>query len=261
MQFHFSIKQNLVEREKQVFELIVNNAQRRESVRTSMIAMMGLLADLWVDSGKSGVSKSFDDPSTRNVEFVAEGNRGPIRAIFYDLVGNQVHYPAIRFDGTQGTRETYFGMQSEDISWRSAEEVAARFGKKVAMYWFARLLDSPFSRHLARCHECAQYFAYDRAPKAAIKSGVFCRNCKGRGSAERTRSSRAFAQLHMIVAAADAWGEWKYSRANPNQRGWVAARVSRELLAKGKPPITSKWVSQNITAIEAAIQKRNDAKG
>lgn len=261
LRFHLSLTKNLLRTEQQTFRLIINSANKRESIRASMIATMRLLADLWINSGKSDLNASFDDPSTRNVEYVPEGERGPIRALFYNLIGNLVHYPAIRSDGTQGTQESYFGMQSEDFGWRSAGEVAVRFGDKVAMYWFARLLDSPYSRHLARCDGCAAYFAYDRAPKAAIKSGVFCRNCKGRGSAQRTRRSRAFAHLRMIDAAANAWGQWKRSSANPSQRDWVAARVSRELRAEGKPPITPKWVSQNISAIEAAIQKRNHAKG
>jgi hypothetical protein len=260
VRLHLSFTRNLSTEDEEAYHRIVGNKKLVAAAEASMIGMMRQLADLWIDSGKSGPDDTFDNPATRNVEYAPGDGVGPIRGIFYNLIGNLVRYPAIRLDGTQDTREIAFGMTAEDFGWRSGKEAAEQFGSKVAMYWFARLLDSPFSRHLARCDECRAYFGYERAPKTAIKSGVYCDKCKAQGSARRMRSGRETLQLEMIEAAASASAEWEYSRTNPDKRNWIARSVNKRLGKRLKVPITRKWVSQNLDRIDAAILRRNDAK-
>jgi hypothetical protein len=135
------------------------------------------------------------------------------------------------------------------------------FGRRVAAYWFFQLLNSPYSRHLARCDDCKRYFAYQRAPKTDIKSGVYCPKCKQSGSVRRVKSARALLQAELIDAASLFWGEWRLSHTHPDQREWLASRVSRQFSRRLKAPLTRKWVSQNINSIQAAIERRTHAKG
>lgn len=274
--------------------------------KNSMIAMMRYLADLWIDSGKSGEGENrVDNPSRRNVEYlpptgtpriVVKGDYFPaendparmsltrfigwtassipeglsISALFYQLIGNEARWPEIHKDGTQTLKELVFGftVANANLSYRDALH---QFGMKVAMYWFASLLDSPFSRLLARCDDCGTYFAYERAPRIDIKGGTHCANCKGQGSARRMKSTRERRTNELVGFAADVWEQWKPdSRHGPRSR-WIAERVNRrtaKIEAKsGKKSeslfsvITGRWVTQHLTEIKAEVERRENAKG
>ena len=269
--------------------------------KNSMIAMMRYLADLWIDSGKSGEGENrVDNPSRRNVEYrpptptpqiVLNPNEEtpiddwnafpislglPISDLFYDLVGDEARWPQIHKDGTQSLKEPIFGFT---LAKNPSDNPSDRFvlhlvlhglGKKVAMYWFARLLDSPFPHLLARCDDCATYFAYERAPRTDIKGGTHCPNCKRYGSAKRMKSTRDKRIAEMVVFAADVYGKYK-----PNSRQsltkWIAECVNRRTesisVKAGKqglshhPTITSRWVTEHLKQIEAEMERRNNAKG
>ncbi len=252
VQFHLFHTGNLMPEEQGKLEIILALPEVLRAAENEMMSFIKLLSDLWIDSGRNGDT---DNPSTRNVEFAPEGRRAPIRGIFYNLVGNLVHYPAIRLDGTQDPRELVFGMSSEDFGWRSPQEAALRFGEKVAMYWFARFLNSKYSRHLTRCDGCGDYFAYTRAPKTDIKHGVYCDECKSIGSAKRLKSSRAMLHDEMVKAAAALWDAWKPTHAHPDRGRWIATQVSKQFKKRLAAPVTRKWVSQNLIRIETEIEK------
>jgi hypothetical protein len=221
---------------------------------------MRQLADLWIDSGKSGAAMSVDNPARRNVKYAPEGWVGPIYRIFYARVGNEAHYPTMSSDGSQSTRESHFGFDVGILSRCSNEEALEAFGEKVATYWFARFLNSRYSRHLSRCDACKSYFAYERVPKTDIKTGVFCPGCKARGS--RVKSSRHSLRDDMVKAAATIWDGYQKSHSNPDKHEWVAKQVSRQFAARlSKGLVTRKWVLQNLEAIQTEAKRREDAKG
>lgn len=258
---HLSLGQFGLPAYQEQLDLIHNDPRALRIAQENTKQMMRFLADLWIDSGKSGLGNCVDNPSKRHVELKRSEDDGTLCQYFYQWLGNEMQYPQIRVDGTQTHYGTLFGFDPyllEHNNWNTAMEI---FGRKVATYWFFRLLDSPYSRHLARCDECKRYFAYQRAPKTDIKSGVYCPKCKQSGSVRRVKSARIQLQGELIDAASLAWGEWRSSHTHPDQREWIATRVSKQFSKRLKAPLTRKWVSQNIDLIQAAIKRRTYAKG
>ena len=288
----------------ETFKKICNDPLSLKIARDSMIATMRYLADLWIDSGKSGDGENrVDNPSRRNVEYLAPTGKPrivlkcdyfpakndpskmsltrfigwagssfseglSIAALFYQLIGNEARWPEIHKDGTQTLKELVFGFSAQDAS-LDYRDLLHQFGMKVAMYWFARLLDSPFSRLLARCDDCGTYFAYERAPRIDIKVGTHCANCKSQGSARRMRSTRERRTTELVGFAADVWEQWKPDSRHGPRSQWIADRVNRrtaKIEAKsGKKSeslfsvITGRWVTQHHTEIEAEVERRKNA--
>jgi hypothetical protein len=303
--------------------VFLNHVETHISDYTSMIAMTRYLADLWIDSGKSGEGENrVDNPSRRNVEYRAPAGtpsivlklsrsflsvwnpseiiQEPPRSfgeislddgrpvsetdalyketpiygwnafaissgesiseLFYRLVGDENRWPQIHKDGTQSLKELIFGFNLETFN-SAYRYVLHHFGTKVAMYWFAKLLDSPFSRLLARCDDCGTYFAYERAPRTDIKGGTHCRNCKAAGSAKRMKSTRDKRTAEMVRFAADALALWKPNSRHGSRSKWVAAQVNQrtaKISAKSGresgshyPVISGRWVTQHLIEIEA----------
>ena len=316
---------------KEAWEKVFADPLSTQIAKNSMIAMTRYLADLWIDSGKSGEGENrVDNPSRRNVTFRAPAGTTPIvlkipflslwdpseitqkssepprsfelislddgrpiseidalyketpiygwnafvisadlsiSELFYQLVGNEVRWPQISKDGTQSLKELIFGFNLETFN-SSYRFVLHHFGTKVAMYWFAKLLDSPFSHLLARCDDCGTYFAYERAPRTDIKGGTHCRNCKKCGSAKRMKSTRDKRIDGMVRFAAEFYGQFKPNSRQPLTK-WIAEHVNRRtesIRAKaGKqrmshyPAITGRWVTQHLTEIEAEVERRKHA--
>jgi len=298
-EFHLSI-QSVCQTAEEIalWETIVADPLSVQIATNSMVAMMRNLADLWIDSGKSGEGESrMDNPSRRNVvymppfetlkkivlsvdpadEFQLSGWNCfsipvglPISNLFYQLIGNEERWPEIREDGTQSLKELIFGFKSE--TFQSGHRLGLHwFGMKVAMYWFAKLLNSPFSRQLARCDDCSAYFAYERAPKKEIRGGTHCTNCKGQGSARRMKSTRERRTGEMVGFAVDALALWKPNSRHSSRSKWVADQVNRRTarikVKLGKksenpyPRITGRWFSQHQTEIELEVERRRNAKG
>jgi hypothetical protein len=315
---------------KEAWERVFADPLSTQIAKNGMIAMMRYLADLWIDSGKSGEGENrVDNLSRRNVEYRAPAGTPPIvlkspkhsktflsvwsqsvisqeplrsfelialddgrsvseidalyeetpiygwnafaissglsiSELFYRLVGNESRWPQIHKDGSQSLKELIFGFNLETFN--SAYRLAChQFGTKVAMYWFARLLDSPFSHLLARCDDCGTYFAYERAPRTDIKGGTHCQNCKKCGSAKRMRLTRDKRIDGMVSFAAEFYGQFKPNSRQPLTK-WIAEHVNRRtgsIKAKaGKetmshyPVITGRWVTQHLTEIEAEVERR-----
>jgi hypothetical protein len=245
------------------------------------------LADTWIDSGKSGEGENIvDNPSRRNVSYFPPQtppnyvNIGPdgetpiadlnsfslpvgssISDLFYQLVGNEARWPEIHDDGTQSLKEVVFGLTApENVTDWNPLDLLHEFGMKVAMYWFAKLLDSPFSRQLARCDDCGAYFAYERAPRTDIKGGIHCASCKGRDAARRMKSSRDTRTSELVGFAADLWEKWKPKPSFGSRPKWVAEQVNKHL-RDSEILKTGRWVTTHLKEIEAEVERRKDAKG
>ena len=223
----------------------------------SMVETMRNLADLWIDSGKSRSDPDVDTPSERNVEDVLPGQHV---SLFWrlnnDLLNNLPRQIGMMRDGKQGIKEALPSFKDDGA--RSALDLPLEsFSRRLAMYWFSKLLDSRYSRHLARCDKCKGYFAYDRAPKRTIKYGIFCPQCKGSGSVKRTQSTRNRRNQQRIEFAASVWEQWKPMRSYGNRSNWVANKVNVTL----KQTLTGRWVTQHQQDIEAEVERRNHATG
>ena len=282
---------------------ILDDPLSTQIARDSMVVTMRYLADLWIDSGKSGEGENrVNNPSRRNVEYlpptgtpriVVKGDYFPMKndpsrmsltrfigwtassfpeglsisALFYQLIGNEARCPEIHKDGTQTLKELVFGFTVENAN-LSYRDVLNQFGMKVAMYWFARLLDSPFSRLLARCDDCGKYFAYERAPRTDINGGTHCTNCKAHGSAKRMKSTRDKRMGEMVDFAAEFYGQFKSNSRQPLNK-WIAQQVNRRTesitVKAGRkkqshyPAITGRWVTEHLNQIEAEVERRKNA--
>jgi hypothetical protein len=221
----------------------------------SMLAKMRYLANLWIGSGKDGDA---DTPSERNVEYRPNDQSPSISDYFYALEAEEAHYPIIRRNGTQDTMRRWFGIDLNHSMMFGLESAARRLGEKVAMHYFARLLDSPYSINLARCDSCQSYFGYERAPAKTIKRGVRCPNCKPKGSAVSKKAAREQKRSAMVKAAAEVWDRWtKSNRNNLDMYEWVSRQVNKSCGTS----IQRKWVVQNKTAILQHMEELQDAKG
>jgi hypothetical protein len=232
---------------------------------------------MWIDSGKNPADPEVDTPSDRNTEVVLPGRH---HSLFHVMsVGLFDHFPrymGMRRDGTQGPipgGEPRF--QSSDLTEVMLDLKLARehlqkpsdpvadvfyavttaletFGCRWAMYWFAKLLDSPFSHHISRCDRCKTYFAYQRARLRTVKFGVRCPKCASNGSVERTKRSRK----NRLDTAAKAWVVWDSKHKSQPKREWVADQVNKS----HGTAIGRRWVSQNLTEIQERVEALRNAK-
>ncbi len=223
-----------------------------------MIETMRLLADLWIDSGKSGLNREVDTPLDRNVEDVLPGNQVSLfRLIDIHLFDHYPRYTGMRRDGTQRVKGNYPRFDTLDLMSYGLQGAMETYGQRYAMYYFANLLDSPYSRHIARCDSCESYFTYQRAPRRSIMCGVFCANCKDKGSVRRNQSSRQRRTRNLVTLAADVWDRWRPNSHDGPRSTWIAARLNR----KQPAGITGRWVTTHQQEIEAEVRRRKDAKG
>ena len=199
-------------------------------------------ADLWIDSGKSGDDLTVDNPADRHVSYspsvppsaivpgLSCSAAASIAELFHQLVGYEARRQEIKEDGTLYLEEVIFGFPDELPRLpRRREEALVFFGMKVAMYWFERLLDSHWSRHLARCDNCLAHFEYERAPKKPRKSGVYCSAaCARLGGKKRAERSRRHKRDLMIETADAAWETWQPSHRWPTREEYVLHAVNRK---------------------------------
>jgi hypothetical protein len=254
---HFDIRPNFVtpELEDEWKRLIKIRHKALGWAEENMIAMMRHLADLWIDSGKDVDAYT---PSERNVEYRPSDGSPSIADSFSALEAMEAHYPIIRRDGTQDTKRLSFGIDLSHSRMFGPESAARRLGAKVAMHYFARLLDSPHSINLARCDSCQSYFGYERAPAKTIKRGVRCPNCKPKGSAVSKKAAREQKRSAMVKAAAEVWDRWtKSNRNNLDMYEWVSRQVNKGCGTS----IQRKWVVQNEKSILRRMEELQNAKG
>lgn len=252
-----------------LFFRLLTDPSKIKMIEHCMVGMMRRLADLWIDSGKSGSDRAFDNPSERSILYSPPEGTWPeidgspftpeasIKVIFYELLRNETQWPQIHLDGTQSLKELIFGFKIESTPVFDPVGELKRFGMKIAMYWFAQLLNSPYSSYLTRCDECRRYFAYARKRLTKSKRGVYCSHCGRAAHVDRVEATRKEAKEKMLHAAAVAWNEWRLSYRSPEQRAHVAKHVNK---ACGTH-IQRKWVSQNLIKIQERAEALRNAKG
>ena len=276
--FDFQLRTPEMER---AWQILNQRPKMLEHAVESMILMMRYVTDMWIDSGKSPMDPDVDTPSDRNVEDVLPGRRLSLFQFMNSALFNVVPgHSGMRRDGTQEVRRDTPHFQSDDLENVMLDLKAARehlgkpgnpdtdfiyalktalehYGDRMALHYFAKLLDSPYSRHISRCDCCKTYFAYERARLSALKRGVFCSKCKGFASVKRTEASREARLEALLDTAAVAWTGWRYSRRDPDQREWVAKQVNKACRTDKK----RKWVSQNLPEILKRVEALRNAKG
>jgi hypothetical protein len=212
-----------------------------------MIEKTRELADLWIDSGKNPSNPKEDAPSDRNVEVRLPGHAS---SLFLEISSFLNRFPptiGIRRDGTQGIERRgnpYFTADAVRVLGLVGALIA--FGEDWGRFWFAALLDSPFSRRVARCDNCRTYFAYQRARLRAVKYGSYCPACFSKGNVKRTEHSRE----KRLDTAARAWIEWESRLRRIDRSDWIAEQVNK---AHGTE-FGRRWVSQHLPEIQKRVE-------
>lgn len=213
----------------------------------SFFSTMQQLADMWIDSGKSA-DKVTDRPLDRNVEDTAPGHDDPLYSyLIRSMDYVRLNLPELTRDGTQVDPIQCFHVDTSafDKGIETLDDMSRRFGKEVAVYWFRRLLNTPFSRHFSRCDECLKYFEYARAVRGVIKRGIYCDQCKSKGASKRNKLSRSAAHQKLIVTAATAWGNW-----SPTKRVKQAEWTLRAVNKVNGLDLKKAWITRNLHAIQ-----------
>lgn len=144
-----------------------SDSKLRRHASTRMGDAMRRMADMWIDSGKSGDS---DAPADRNIEDVLPGR---CESLFHLLSRqhNQLWVElGMRRDGTIGIKDQLPRFNEENLQ-RDGVEALQTYAETCAAFYFRKLLDSPDSRRVARCDSCKRYFAYERARLRTTKRG------------------------------------------------------------------------------------------
>jgi hypothetical protein len=239
-------------------------AQRPETmqiVKDSMSETMRTLVDCWILSGKN--TSGTDRPLDRKVNWTSPAfpvplerafcalitwpGEGPIEEMQPDGKRRLVHYFP-RLDNAIST------MHGVGLGWSYA---LREHGKRLAMFYFAELLDSPYSYHIARCDGCKGYFAYERKPRRSISRGTFCKSCPSSASKLRTQAYRDGEREELRALAVKFWPQWT-ERKHPNRAFWIAQQMNAKRKATERR-ITQKWVSRNIDIRTGKVKE--DAKG
>jgi len=251
--------QRMCQEKPDALEKLTANSDLIRIAERGMVTLMRQLVDLWIDSGKSFTDRDVDSPSARNVFDIPPGHSWQLSQLIYaEFLNVNPQWAEIRRDGTIGTIDLPPRFDSAVLEGTDWYDPLNRFGRQVAHYWFLKLLNSPYSRHIARCDDCGSYFAYDRARKRTVNHGVHCSECKGQGSVKRTELVRQKALEKRVGLAAEAWKQWPGMQAGPRTK-WVAYEVRKK--SAQKIVFTSNWVTRHQAEIEAEVQRRNHAKG
>lgn len=220
----------------------------------SMIKIMRLAADMWIDSGKDSSDPDIDTPADRNVNVELPGCGFSLVRLFENRLFMRFPlYTRMFVDGTQRIKKEWPRFSENDLG-LGLKTGLEDYGARMALYYFADLLNSEDSRRIARCDNCKRYFTLKRARLRTVKFGVFCPKCSQKGSVKRTEHSRA----KRLQTAAKAWIEWESKPARRiDQREWVWQQVNK---AHGTA-FGRRWVSQNLTEIEKRVEALRNAKG
>jgi hypothetical protein len=254
LQFHFQFDLSALTPEMdRAIVALCNHPELFDHAATSFIETMRDLADMWIDSGKSRTDPDVDTPADRNVEDVVQGRRASLFTYLnIGLFDNYPRYTGMRRDGTQEVIGTWPRFWNVDFGMGLIHALET-YGRRMAMHHFAGLLDSSDSRLIARCDSCKVYFAYERARLRTVTRGVFCQDCKTKGSVKRTQESRS----RRIETAARAIVAGQPKRVALEHRLWIAEQVN----AVHGTVFGRRWVSQNWNAIQTQAEVLRNAKG
>ena len=207
------------------------------------------LTDQWIDSGKDRQDAIVDEPHRRTILWCSTRFPEPIfetLRMFWERNRPRV---IVGSDGRSTLRpEPKAFLNPEDLSLEARER---------AIYCFQRLLDSPIRERLCRCDGCRAYFVRARTPKrnTPMFRGVFCPNCKGKGSVQRMNSTRENRKKQLVELAAELWTKWKPIAQYGDRSKWVAERMNKKQRTLGTF-ITGKWVTQHQEEIKAEAERR-----
>jgi hypothetical protein len=231
-----------------------NNSQLLNFAADGMIEAMREMAEMWIDSGKSGTDRKVDTPRDRNVEDVLPRRDSSLfQMIDRSLLRSYPRYTEMRRDGSLQIKDTFpkFDPDALNGPWGLKDTLEAH-GAKFAAFYFSRFLNSPYSRHISRCDHCKRYFAYQRARLRTITQGVSCPACYEKASVKRTVNSRK----RRLDTAAKACIEYETTPHRLGQREWIAEQVNKSHgTAFGR-----RWVSQHWKEIQERVEAQFDSK-
>jgi hypothetical protein len=246
----------------ETFGPLVSHADSVPAIQAQMISMMRRLARLWIDSGKDATDPNIDTPAKRNIVFAPNEDSPTIHGLmFARLFNTHAQWVQMTSKGKLGVYDTFPHIELDPMTQICNRSSLERYGEQLALYFFARFLDSPHSLNLARCDDCGMYFAYERARQVKVTNGVHCDRCKVADSVKRTKSSRDKFTAHLVEVAAAAWMEWKKSNSNPDQKAWTLKQVNECCVDASKAPKTKRWVTTHWNKILETVEWRKNAKG
>lgn len=229
-----------------------------EAAESGMSVTMRELADLWIDSGKKPSDPRVDSPANRNAEDIPAGRPTSLfERIELGLLRNTHAQTRMRRNGTWEPVLSVPVFDCDDLDEYGSIEAFERFGQRVAMYWFAALLNLPYSRLIARCDNCGSYF--ERLRARGVNQGVFCLGCKGKGSVKRTSNTRKSRHNEMLNWAAECWPKWEERHGKRSK--WIAEQVNEQIKPQpvGWKTITGRWVTEHGKEIQAEVERRKHA--
>jgi len=228
-----------------------------------MIAMMRLLADLWIDSGKDMANPGNDAPANRDVLFPRSEESGSIHDyLVRQLFDHHPRFMQVTLKGKLVVSDSYPEIEPHPLGHFYDRSCLESWGKRLALYFFANFLDSPYSLHLSRCDDCGAFFAYERARQTiVVKNGVHCDGCKLSDSVRRTKVRRNDLTSRMIEVAATAFVEWKKSNSTPDQIAWILEQVNEQFRTERGKRKTKRWTTTHWDEILETVERRKNAKG
>lgn len=247
---------------------LAGNDARNANFVFRMILRMFL--DAWIDTGKTegGENASertfwrnvLQDYVERNPPMVELSEQGPYLVMFPRAWDKQKKLSAFAADGANTMLSQLKEVPAEEV--RSLRRIMP-FIWDTAIALVLQLLDSPERTRLFRCDGCGAYSMRTRAPKknTPIYHGTWCENCKGKGSAMRTKGSRGTRTERMIGWAADAMEQWRPENRFGKEIDWIVKKVNACLKAAGRDPIKSNWVARHLQEIKTEVERRKHAKG
>jgi len=228
-----------------------------------MIAIMRLLADLWIDSGKDMANPGIDAPATRNVLFARSEESPSIHDyLVRRLFDQDPRFMQVTLKGKLGVSDSYPEIEPHPLGHFYDRSCLEGWGERLALYFFANFLDSPYSLHLSRCDDCGAFFASERARQTiVVENGVHCDGCKLSDSVRRTKARRGDLKSRMIEVAATAFLEWKKSNSTPDQRAWILEQVNKKFALELKYLKKKRWTTTHWNKILETVERRKNAKG
>ena len=232
----------------------MRNPEYLDAAAKAIAFKMRILAEMWIESGKTGCDRDVDDAVQRSLDWKSPGSGITLRTLLERLLGTAPSYHTIwRRDGKQEVVPVPPQLTDALIMRLGSDAAFQAYGGAMAAYVFLRLLDSPAAYCLSRCDFCSSFFAYQRARLRMVKRGVHCPACAGKASIKRTDDYRK----RRLDTAAGAWIKWESRRKSQPEAEWIAEQVNKSHgTAFGR-----RWISQNLKEIQERVEAQNNAKG
>jgi hypothetical protein len=215
---------------------------------------LGDLVNQWIDSGKA--NQDGDVPSERSIVWHSATYTTLIAETLVKFWKRNSPRIIVELDGTLILEVRPNSESSEGV------QHSVFIARELAVFEFARLLDSTSPERLSRCDACLKFFAREKAPKrgAPIYHGTFCcKKCASIGRARQIVERRELQKNKKIEWAVDALERWKPEKRFGDKADWIVKNVNAKLPA-GQTPIKVNWVTRHLTEIEAEVERRKHAE-